>query len=133
MPRRNAALSLVAVAAFGLATGCEKPSPIVTITAGGVVVKAHASEYCRGEKCSRSAEAPPVIEIEQGDTLGIDVPRSVSEDGWLAPNLFGDQVIHEHYKSFEIPRLDQAGDIPLVITRDAARGKGEWRFTLRAK
>jgi hypothetical protein len=132
MPRRNAALSLVALAALGLATGCEKQSPWVTVTADGVVVKARAQKYCRENgKCNESKESP-VIEIDTGDTLGIDVPRSVANEGWRAPDLFGDEVFKDHYKAFTIPNVNQPGDIPLRIVR-AGGLEGTWQFTLRVK
>ena len=136
MPRRNAALTLAALVALGGLTACEKQSPWVTVTAGGTVVKARASKYCRGEgekvKCQEGSAKPVVIEIASGDVLGIDVPRSLAEDGWSAPNVFGEQVIHDHYRSLEIPAV-QTGDIPLTVVRNAQAGEGEWQFLLRVK
>lgn len=132
MQRRNAALSLVALVALGTATGCEKQSPWVTVTAGGTVVKARATKYCReNNKCTESTDKP-VIDIKQGDTLGIDVPRSVAEHGWRVPNVFGEQLIHDHYRAITIPQV-QAGEIDLVVVRDERHGEGEWHFTLRVK
>jgi len=81
MPSRTAVLALAALAALGLTTGCEKPSPYVTLTAHGVTVKARAQRYCRSGKCSTGSDVP-VLFVQPGDILGIDVPRSVAHDGW---------------------------------------------------
>lgn len=133
MPRRNAAMSLVVLAALGLSTGCEKQSPWVTLTAGGVVVKARATKYCRGTAdthCNTSNENP-VLKVKQGDTLGIDVPRSVAEQGWR----IGEQgeFHHEHYRAIPIGGNLQPGNVPLVIQRNPRYGEGVWNFTIRVE
>ena len=134
MPRRNAAVSLVALAALGLATGCEKQSPWVTVTAGGVVVKARATKYCRGTedpKCNTSAEKP-VIKVKDGDLIGIDVPRSVANDGWRVVELGGNTFWDDHYRTIPISGLPP-GDLPLTVERDPAKGEGRWTFTVRVE
>jgi hypothetical protein len=131
MPRRHAALALVALALLG-ATGCEKQSPYITITAHGVVTKARATKYCRTtEKCNESTESPHIF-ITAGDILGIDVPRSVAEQGWR----LGDQgeFSHDHYRSIEIgSQLPVGATQELRIVRDPVHGEGEWRFTVEVK
>lgn len=140
MPRKNtAAASLAVLALFGL-TACEKQSPIVTLTADGVVVKAHALEYCRpgetGAECNRSDEVP-VLTVHSGDTLGIDVPRSMADHGWLvseSPEGGQGPYSNDHYRAIEIPAQVQPGaDLPLFIHRDPKHGKGVWQFTLRVR
>jgi hypothetical protein len=131
MPSRYAAVALAAVAALGL-TGCEKQSPYITLTAHGVVVKARATEYCRGDDCDKSTEAP-AITVRPGDTLGIDVPRSLAEEGWR----IGDQgdFSHEHYRSIQISDQFQSGAQlpPVEIFRDDTRGRAHWTFTIKVK
>jgi hypothetical protein len=132
MPRRTAALPLVALATLGLATACEKQSPFVTLHAGGNVVKARAVKYCRAkDRCNESTERP-VLHIKPGDTLGIDVPRSVSEQGWR----LGDQGAfrYDHYYAFRLPdQLESGAEQALVIQRDPKHGEGVWQFTIRVR
>jgi hypothetical protein len=132
MPRRNAALSLVALATLGLATACEKQSPFITVTAHGVVVKARATRYCRDNgKCNTSTDNP-VLLVQNGDIVGIDVPRSVAEQGWR----IGDQgdFSHEHYRSIRITQqIPPGAEQVLRIVRDERHGAGEWQFTIKAR
>ena len=132
MPRPNAVLSLVALATLGLGTGCEKQSPWVTVTAGGVVVKARAIKYCRDSgRCNESTHRP-VLQIKPGDTLGIDVPRSVAEQGWR----LGDQgpFSHDHYRAFPIGnQLEPGAKQTLTIMRDERHGIGVWEFVIQVK
>ena len=133
MPRRNLALPLVAVVALGGVTACEKQSPIVTVTAGGVVVTARATKYCRENgKCNESDDNP-LIYIQSGDVLGIDVPRSLAEEGWR----LGDQggFSHDHYRAIDIGNQLPSGGQPqeLIIMRDPQHGEGVWRFSVGVK
>jgi hypothetical protein len=131
MPSRTTAAALAAVAAPGRATGCEKQSPYVTLTAHGVTVKARATKYCRAGRCTASTGAPSIT-VTSGDTLGIDVPRSLADQGW---QLEGEQTFsHEHYRSLPITeRLQPGGTVPLKIVRDDRYGAGEWLFTVHVK
>jgi hypothetical protein len=131
MPTRTAAVALAALAALGASTGCEKQSPYVTFTAHGVTVKARATKYCREGRCNKSTDNP-VLYVQRGDTLGIDVPRSVADQGWR----IGDQgpFSREHYRGIEIGAEFQPGaEIPVTVVRDERYGAGEWRFTVRVK
>lgn len=133
MPSRTTTAALAALAALGLATGCEKQSPYVTLTAHGVSVKARATKYCRDGRCTQTTHAP-VLTIAPGDTLGIDVPRSVADQGWR----IGDQgdFSHEHYRSIgpQITGQFQRGaTLPVQIVRDEKYGIGEWLFTVKVK
>lgn len=131
MRSRTTLLALAAVAGLGLTTGCEKPSPYVSLTAHGVTVKARASRYCRSGACVNSTNNPTLY-IRVGDTLGIDVPRSVAADGWRIGSQ-GD-FSHEHYRSIAITSDFQRGaTIPVQIQRDEAHGIGEWLFTVKVK
>jgi hypothetical protein len=131
MPTRTAALALAAVALLG-STGCEKQSPYVTLTAHGVTVKARATNYCRDGKCNRSADKP-VLTVRPGDTLGIDVPRSVADQGW---RFAGEETFtHDHYRSLDITAANLQGGrtLGLQIERDPKFGAGEWQFTIAVK
>jgi hypothetical protein len=129
--RRTAAVAFAALAAMGLATGCEKQSPYVTLTAHGVTVKARASNYCRDGKCHKGGESP-TLDVHPGDTLGIDVPRSLADQGWRIGGQ-GD-FSHDHYRAIEITNQFQKGAVlPVQIVRDERYGAGEWQFTLTVK
>ena len=132
MPRRNVLLAVLALAALGGASGCEKQSPYITMSAHGVVVKARATKYCReGGKCTESTDNP-VLVVRSGDTLGIDVPRSVAEQGWRIGGQ-GD-FRHDHYQAIPITRDFQSGsELAVQIQRNDQFGAGEWRFTIRVK
>lgn len=132
MPSRHPVALLASVAVLGLgATACEKQNPIVTVTAGGVVVKARAVEYCRpGESECRKTGDEPTLTLKPGDTLGIDVPRSLAEQGWtLGPQGPQTEVWHDHYRALTID-ADENAQI-LEIHRDTKHGRGVWRFKLR--
>jgi hypothetical protein len=134
MPTRTAALALAAVALLG-STGCEKQSPYVTVTAHGVTVKARATKYCRphSKRCNESADNP-VITVQSNDVLGIDVPRSLAEQGWQIDVDSAAAFSHEHYTSLQLGQIQATGrDQVVTIVRDPKFGEGTWRFTLRAK
>lgn len=125
MPSRTSVAALASVAVLGLAA-CEKQNPIVTLTAGGVVVKAKAVEYCRGDDC-RTTDEVPTLRIEPGDILGIDVPRSVAEQGWsLGPQ---GEVFHDHYRSIPIGQGLQGGQLEIHL-KPGERNRGVWRFNI---
>ena len=131
MPSRHTALGLVALAAIGLTTGCEKQSPYITLTAHGVTVKARAQKYCREGKCAEG-KSTAFLTVGAEDILGIDVPRSVAEDGWRLGGS-GD-FHHDHYLAIPLTGRVQPGQsIPLQIARDETHGIGEWLFTIKVK
>lgn len=127
MPSRIAVAALAALAPLTLAA-CEKQNPIITLTASGVVVKAKAVRYCRGDDCRTTADTP-TLRMRVGDQVGIDVPRSVAEDGWRVTVPDGRQtaVYHDHYRLLGLPVSEEPLTIRILRNGDEA---GEWRFTL---
>ncbi|HEV3002464.1 MAG TPA: DUF2771 family protein [Solirubrobacteraceae bacterium] len=132
MPSRLAVAALATLAPLALAA-CDKQNPYITMTAGGVVVKARAVRYCRGDDCRVTTDRP-TLKIKSGDTLGIDVPRSVAEDGWkLKVNDNEGEVTHDHYRAEAIGNVRPGGDpIEVTILREGD-DFGEWQFTLVAE
>lgn len=131
MPSRLSAAALAVLATSGLAA-CEKQNPYITLTASGKVVKARAVRYCRGDDC-RVTSDNPTLRMEPGSPVGIDVPRSVAEDGWqvvLRQSRQQSDVFHDHYRSLGIPVSEEP--LELSIVRDGDED-GEWRFTLVAE
>ncbi|HEU0130398.1 MAG TPA: DUF2771 family protein [Mycobacteriales bacterium] len=133
MRSRYAAVALTAVAVLG-STGClglEKQNPFITLTAHGVSVKARAQKYCRANDCRVTTDTA-TITVQPGDTLGIDVPRSVAEHGWRLGQQ--GEFSHDHYRSVEIGSQFQSGQaLPLEIHRNDAAGEGVWKFTVQVK
>jgi hypothetical protein len=126
-------MALAAVAALGAGTGCEKQSPYVTFTAHGVTVKARATKYCREKRCNESKENP-ILYVTSGDVLGIDVPRSLADQGWRIETGQESPYSHDHYRSIPLGTQFQPGaEVPVTITRDKKYGDGVWNFTLRVR
>jgi hypothetical protein len=131
MPSRTAAAALAAVAAVSL-TACEKQSPYVSVTAGGRTVKARAIRYCRGSECDSSTDQP-ILRLKAGDVVGIDVPRSLAEQGWAIPELQDQSFSKDHYRTFTLPENVTPGDHTLSVVRDQSKGEGQWKITLRVE
>ncbi len=131
MPSRAAVAALASLAVLGLA-GCEKQSPYVTITGGGRTVKARAINYCRGVECDKTFDVP-VLRVSPGDSIGIDVPRSLAEQGWAVPELQDQGFRKDHYRVFTLPENIRSGDVTLSVVRDGREGAGKWQFTLRVE
>lgn len=123
MPSRLSVAALAVLAPLALAA-CEKQNPYVSVYAEGVVVKAKATRYCRGEDCRTTGDIPEIT-LRNGNSIGIDVPRSLADQGWA---LEGEQEYgHDHYR---VVRLREAGVIRIV--RDPKHGEGVWQFRIKA-
>ncbi|MCU1674232.1 MAG: hypothetical protein JWN77_2345 [Frankiales bacterium] len=80
----SAAVSLVAL------TGCQQPTPLVSMVSSGSTVHTDATIYCfegqsaQQQNC-RTAEdtAPTVLEVKPGQQVGIDVAKELAESGWV--------------------------------------------------
>ena len=123
MPSRLSVAALAALAPLALAA-CEKQNPYVSVYAEGVVVKAQATRYCRDEDC-RTTDEIPEITLRSGNTIGIDVPRSLAEQGWALEGE--EEFTHDHYR---VVGLQRAGVIRIV--RDPRHGEGVWQFRIKA-
>ena len=148
MTRRRRALAVASAgaAALGL-TGCEAPTPIVTLQSGTAVVKTEASLWCFGGVGRECRETPlPVTRLEAtpGQRLLIDVDGKVADRGWYVELLVvgGDQASasdprEEHTLSLTVPpqpvqltvrALDGAeGEL------DTERQTGAWTFLVTPK
>ena len=149
-PRRR--LLATATAALGIATlaGCEKPAPIVTVVNAGQSVYAEANTYCfEGQSlqegdCAVRHEGTTRLEVQGGETVGVDVGKALAESGWLIelsdPAAQGEQaqpqqseVQEGHYFTFTAPNLPSDGELLLTVRsldEEQQRPTGEWSFTL---
>jgi hypothetical protein len=80
----TAALSLVAL------TGCAKPTPIVSVVAGGHTVHTDATLFCfDGQSIAKkdcrtdAGRTPTVLRVKPGQQVGIDVAKTLAQSGWV--------------------------------------------------
>jgi hypothetical protein len=138
----------VAVAMVAL-TGCQKPTPIVSLVSGGSSVHTDAVLFCfegqstEKQNC-RVAEdkKPTVLEVKIGQPVGIDVAKQIAENGWVIvlPASDGNPANDRsstkqdgHYFSFT-PQF-QGGPLKLEVRMlDEGRTNvptiGSWQFVL---
>lgn len=153
--RRRSVAVLGACAALLTLTGCERPTPLVSVYSGTTTLNDKALSYCfPGQDpakepgtpgaCRFDAEGrtPEVLEVKPGDQVVIDVDKHLAESGWTAVlRAPGGQpgrlaVQNEHVAFFE-PDFSRAPQLTLEVLkldapRDDARAVGVWRFVLVA-
>lgn len=78
------AVSLVAL------TGCQKPTPLVSLISSGETVHTDATIYCfegqsaRQQNCRAPQDkAPTVLKVKAGQQVGIDVAKDIADAGWV--------------------------------------------------
>lgn len=143
---RTAAVStaLAAAALVGL-TGCEKPTPLVTLYSGDTSVKTEAMQYCESGQsaqdntCTKYRREPPVLDVRPGDGVGVDVSRSLAADGWIVAvnGQRATELQQDHYTRIPGIPFDERGNARLDVYRVRREGenlipRGQWQFVLRA-
>ena len=150
--RRPLAALAAAVALVGL-TGCEKPSPGVTLFSGNATVRDEAFSYCFEDQDPQAAEGsedacrldadrtPKVLEVRPGDTVTVDVDKDLVEDGWFAALRVEGQdpvrtavVVDEHTTRIQ-PDFNQGARQfvevrKLAEPREDAQVTGLWLFAV---
>ena len=142
MKRLPVALGAVLLTA-GL-SGCEKPSPLVTVFSGRHLVHSEAQCYAFGDKavspqeCAKQVRSVPELTIHPGETIGIDVAKDIADGGWIAAingQRLSGGIVDGHYFKFALGP-DAIAQAPLelqVIARgDDKQNKGVWIFKLVA-
>jgi hypothetical protein len=154
MRPRLVALGLATVSLLA-ATGCERPTPIVSFVADGVFVHTEAARYCRRhDPCRAYSRRKPMLKVNLQSSIGIDVPRNVADDGWYVEiaDRGRTDISHSHYRALPANSLFQGpGDITLTVVKvqkgdkdqqttatgqpagPAPQRRGEWTVTLRGK
>ncbi|HVM27166.1 MAG TPA: hypothetical protein VM433_05755 [Mycobacteriales bacterium] len=143
-----AARTSVAAAAVLALTGCERPTPIVTVVSGTTSEWREADVYCfegqSGDDCSSHEVSTPRIPVTPGQRVGVDVDKAVVERGWYvtleAPGSQGEPSESEiqvdaHYFSFPAPNVGPEGlrlTVRAIDPEDVRGGgtTGEWTFDL---
>lgn len=139
--RRTAALGLVAVGFLTL-TGCDKPSPTVTVFSGGSSTLAEAQCWSRSDApvntaaCS-SEDRVGSIKVRANQTIGISVDSKIADKGWLVAIGQSQLVrapITKTYFRFQLSSADLAsGPLRLQIVAIDKTGKaplGRWQFDI---
>lgn len=127
-------------------TGCQKPTPGVTVSSGTHSVHVEATTYCRDgqsaarRNCVEHLKRFGLIRVKDGDSVAIDVDRSLADHGWIlvdadanarsavqdvhhfsyTPDFRAGPVIH-----LEVRSLDHVAD--------DATTTGVWKFQLVAQ
>jgi hypothetical protein len=139
-PRRSRLplLLLPPVAAIGVLTSCEEPTPLVTVQSGSRVVKANATTYVRDGEVKQYTQDVPVLPVHLGDRVNIDVERNLAAQGWfVAFESLGrvTPVLKAHAASVLVPGFTQQGTLMMRIFAAPATASGDargsWVFQLR--
>ena len=134
---------LLSVAAAGLVlTGCEAPSPYVTVVSGDTVVKSEAVSYCFDDQtpdagnCRNEDNPVQTLQLAADGAIGIDVAKDLADSGWFA--VVNDQrlpVQNEHWQRLQLPGnvFDEQGRAQLQIFKvEGDRNDAAWQFILQA-
>ncbi len=86
MRARRTAATIPALLATLALTGCDKPTPIVTVYSSGTAADAHASVWCfdvqqSEDQCRQADLAVPQVPVRSG-SLSINVDSELADRGW---------------------------------------------------
>ena len=126
----------------GLA-GCQKPTPGVTVSSGTHSVHVESATYCRDgqtvakQDCVEHVSRVGIIEVKQGNRVGIDVDNAIAKHGWIlvdADAKARSAVQDEHHFAY-VPDFQRGPVIHLEIrsldhVADDANITGVWKFQL---
>ena len=153
--RRRPTASLGALAAVLALSGCERPTPIVTLYSSGTSLHDEALSYCfEGQDLTREpgtegacrfdveGRTPKVLEVRTDEQVLVDVDREIVEAGWVVV-LRGRQAGQEsrlairddeHVARFT-PDFSQSPLITVEVQKlerpaEDARPTGIWQFTI---
>ncbi len=141
MIRRHAAVAgAVVLGAFAL-TGCEKPTPIVTLVNGSNSVsseescsKSDLADPVKLEKCAKDSK---VLKVTTGTTLRIGVDKELADSGWQVEIGDGksDVIKDKTFQNiFTVPddAFEDEKQIAVAVYKVDKSGDrvGAWAFTL---
>lgn len=139
MPARRALAVATAAASLVAVAGCQKPTPLVTLVAGGTSVASEAACYAhRGTLNGCSATGGQVLPVRRGNTLGINVDPELTQGGGWQVEANGRPITFRQTRSYYTIPLTEAlpprQDIQLRVVDLARTGgiRGVWQFRLRA-
>src|SRR5450759_1432550 len=126
MTARRLAAAASATVALVVLTGCQQPTPKVTVRSDRAVVTVDAERWCKDNKvpadgqCPQRAVNAPVLNVAPGTRVTVDVPRAVAHQGWLVA-INGQQVSNLQKDHFVAVTADA---IAQVVQAQAAQGQG---------
>ena len=88
MHARRLATAVVGASLLLGLTGCEKPTPGVTVSSGRHSQHVQATTYCRTgqsveqDTCATSKDQAALIRVKSGTEVGIDVDSAIAKQGW---------------------------------------------------
>ncbi len=152
--RRRLVAVLGASAALAGLTGCEKPTPLVTLYSGNESINDSAFSFCfEGQDRAKEpgtpgacrydtgdGRQPKVLTVRPGDEVTVDVDKDLAEAGWFVA-LRGAQgrssrlaTQSEHVTSFQ-PDFSESPTITVEVQklespRDDAKAVGVWQFVI---
>ena len=124
-------------------TGCEKPTPGVTVASGSSSVHMESTTYCHegqsaeAQNCVEHLDRLGVVKVKPGEQVMVDVDKDIAETGWVLVDADANarsSVQDEHYFSFT-PDFRNGPVVKLEIRSldkpaDDARVTGVWKFQL---
>lgn len=144
--RRPVVTSLTALAALAAVAGCQQPTPAVTLVSGGHRVRTESAVYCRDGQtvakrdCVTHGGRREVLRVRNGDLVGIDVDKVLSDKGWELVDADAKQrsaVQDKHYFTFNANFANRPtpGVIDLEVrslsrVAEDATVTGVWNFQL---
>ncbi|MEU8134409.1 hypothetical protein [Streptodolium elevatio] len=144
MIRRHAAVAgAVVLGAFAL-TGCEKPTPIVTLVNGSDSVaieescsKSDLADEAKTRECSKDSK---VLKVTTGTTLRVGVDKELADSGWKLQigeresDVIKDKTFQNMYTVPEDAFEDEKQiQVAVVKVNKAGDSVGAWTFVLEKK
>ncbi|HEU0100920.1 MAG TPA: hypothetical protein VFR07_01205 [Mycobacteriales bacterium] len=149
--RRRLAVALAASVALVGLTGCEKPTPIVTLYSGSTSLYDEALSFCfEGQDpatppgtdgaCRYEERSLKILEVRPGDEVTVDVDKDLADAAWFVALRGTDDrssrlaTQEEHVTSFQ-PDFSVSPTFVLEVQKlesaaEGAKTVGVWRFTL---
>ena len=143
MPGRRLVTAVAGTVLLVTLSGCEKPTPGVTLSSGSRSVHVESTVFCRdgqsAEKrnCVEHLSRVGIIKVKAGEPVAVDVDSGLAKHGWrvviLDPNE-ASPVQDVHHFSFT-PQFNRGPVMQVEIrsldrVADDARTTGVWKFQL---
>lgn len=124
-------------------TGCEKPTPGVTVASGTRSIHVESATYCRDgqtveqKNCVEHLGRAGFLRVKAGNEISFDVDKSIAEHGWILvlPELQQKSEVQDSHH-LSLPLSFTSGPILDVEVRSLdrvasdARVTGIWRVRL---
>jgi hypothetical protein len=146
---RAAVAGAVVLGAIAL-TGCEKPTPLVTLVSGSTSVNSEAVCHAEGKKLvdlSQCLDRPAreAIDVTAGNSFSVGVDKEIADKGWylyINGRPFNDEPIKKTFLSsaeLTLPSGIAKDAQPFLIqiiqgpNAEQTGAKGVWSFEVKPK